>query len=119
MNDPDTTVTQYVIGIGRSLFSDLKGIVNKYVIYVRQGMKFFFKYSERVFTKWNIDMNQNDSFIRFNGTYNQARSNLSFDYLAMILSVSDLAKISKKYEHRRIFVTRNCSVLSFFVSCQK
>ncbi len=41
-------------------------------------------------------MTQNDTVIKFNGTYEQAKNNQSIDYLALILQRNSLEKKSKK-----------------------
>ncbi|CAF4838435.1 unnamed protein product [Rotaria socialis] len=71
-DDKASTTNQYVINVDLSLFSDEYGIVEKYLIYVRQ------------------DLNNNDSEIFLNGTYTDAWHNTSFDYLAVEIPIISL-----------------------------
>ncbi|CAM4752217.1 unnamed protein product [Rotaria magnacalcarata] len=74
-DDKASTTNQYVINVDLSLFSDEYGIVEKYLIYVRQ------------------DLNNNDSEIFLSGTYVDAWHNASFDYLAVEIPIISLTTL--------------------------
>ncbi|CAF2053371.1 unnamed protein product [Rotaria magnacalcarata] len=75
-DDKASTTNQYVINVDLSLFSDEYGIVEKYLIYVRQ------------------DLNNNDSEIFLSGTYVDAWHNASFDYLAVEIPIISLTTLN-------------------------
>jgi hypothetical protein len=86
-----------VLTIDPSLFSREYGPLVKYLIYVRQGTKLTLLVVSvsTMPLSLNIDLTQNTSEITYNGTYTEALSNSSIDYLAMELPVTSLAKDGK------------------------
>ncbi|CAF5009463.1 unnamed protein product, partial [Rotaria sp. Silwood1] len=73
-NHPQSTSTQFVININPLLFSPDNGIIEKYLIYVRQ------------------DQSNTMPEIILNGTYVEAWNNASFDYLAVEIPISSSSK---------------------------